>query len=466
MAKKSKSRKNRPHTHQASNEPHHKHNEPGGPPMGLVAMVAGGLLIVVLGMLFANRTPPSRSEVGQADSAEQADAQVASKAKQDTKAAEKAKPKKAAGSQPHSLLAALPDGASAFGGDAEEAKAWDDLLAKSADMAKARVAVKEAQSLGEKVGEGPGAGQVAAMTAVLQLASRDAAGAQKTIDAALAKSPGDAKETLETLSLQARLEALDKGQRPPDDLLSDMETMSKKASTPATKAAANFHYGRALERLGQADEAVARYQEIADQWPDTTEAPASLYKLGQYWEQKDDPAKALAAYDRVVKEYPSAPEVKRSQQYAGQLRVVGKVGKDVVAKEWINGDPGTLAAGLDGKVVLYLFFASWCPHCRHEMPHMVEIYEKYKDQGLVIVGVTNEDGRQDRGKIVDYIQGEKVPFPIAIQDGRAASQYYAVGGIPAAALVDRAGKIRWRNHPAQGVEDMIKKLLAESGEPS
>src|SRR5438132_6811939 len=46
---------------------------------------------------------------------------------------------------------------------------------------------------------------------------------------------------------------------------------------------------------------------------------------------------------------------------------------------------------LSGKPVLVEFWATWCPPCRKSIPHLNQIYAKYKSQGLVIVGITDED---------------------------------------------------------------------------
>ena len=96
------------------------------------------------------------------------------------------------------------------------------------------------------------------------------------------------------------------------------------------------------------------------------------------------------------------------------------------------------------------------------MPEMVKLYETYKDQGLMVIGVTNVDKKQSMEKLTGYLDENEVPFPIAVQKGRNGSSYYAVSGIPAAAVVDRNGDVAWRNHPGRNIEGVVKELLGKT----
>ena len=61
--------------------------------------------------------------------------------------------------------------------------------------------------------------------------------------------------------------------------------------------------------------------------------------------------------------------------------------------QWLKKKPDT-----DGKAMIVEFWATWCPPCRESIPHLNEIYAKYKEKGLQVIGITDEN----RAKIVKF----------------------------------------------------------------
>eukprot|EP01155_Anaeramoeba_flamelloides_P030212 Anaeramoba_flamelloidesa862954_14.p1 GENE.a862954_14~~a862954_14.p1 ORF type:complete len:153 (-),score=11.79 a862954_14:8-466(-) len=73
-----------------------------------------------------------------------------------------------------------------------------------------------------------------------------------------------------------------------------------------------------------------------------------------------------------------------------------------------------LSDELNGKIVLFNFWATWCPPCRKEMPAFVELQKKYKDR-LVIVGVLMEKNKS-KIELENFLNEYKVNFPITISE--------------------------------------------------
>jgi peroxiredoxin len=102
----------------------------------------------------------------------------------------------------------------------------------------------------------------------------------------------------------------------------------------------------------------------------------------------------------------------------------------------LNGKPWTLKA-LRGKVVLVNFWATWCPPCRKEMPDLEALYNRFKDQGLVILAISDEDA----SKVAPFIAERKITYTILLDPGRKVNDLFAVEGIPKTFIYDRNGAL-------------------------
>ena len=79
-----------------------------------------------------------------------------------------------------------------------------------------------------------------------------------------------------------------------------------------------------------------------------------------------------------------------------------------------------------GRVVLVNFWATWCPPCRKEMPDLDALYQKFKDRGLIVLAISDEDA----AKVRSYIQEHKVSYPILLDPGRQVNEAFQIEGIP------------------------------------
>jgi peroxiredoxin len=92
---------------------------------------------------------------------------------------------------------------------------------------------------------------------------------------------------------------------------------------------------------------------------------------------------------------------------------------------------------LRGKVVLVNFWATWCPPCRKEMPDLEALYQKFSDQGLVILAISDEE----QGKVVPFISDHKITYPVLLDPGRKVNELFQIEGIPKSLVYDRDGKL-------------------------
>src|SRR5256712_4613500 len=152
---------------------------------------------------------------------------------------------------------------------------------------------------------------------------------------------------------------------------------------------------------------------------------------------------------------------------AVQLPIEGTLPSLGSATEWLNSQPLT-AAGLRGKVVLIDFWTYSCINWLRSLPYVRAWAERYKDQGLVVIGVHAPEFAFEKN--VDNVRRAakdmRVDYPIAIDNGYAIWRAFKNEYWPALYFVDAQGRIR-HHHFGEGEyeqsERIIQRLLAGAG---
>ncbi len=93
-----------------------------------------------------------------------------------------------------------------------------------------------------------------------------------------------------------------------------------------------------------------------------------------------------------------------------------------------------------GRVVLINLWATWCPSCVREMPALVRISQKFRDQGLVVLGVDTVY-QDDRAKVAQFVHDQGVTYPIVLDVDDVFGEKYGARLLPTSYLVDQSGKI-------------------------
>ena len=118
---------------------------------------------------------------------------------------------------------------------------------------------------------------------------------------------------------------------------------------------------------------------------------------------------------------------------------------------------------LRGKVVIVDFWASWCAPCREEMPVLSRLYDEYKDQGLVIIGVSQDERVRDaRG----FLRRTPASFPIVVDTEHAVAGRYSPPRMPTSYIIDRRGVVRhvhegFRSGDERTIERQVRALLSQ-----
>ena len=124
---------------------------------------------------------------------------------------------------------------------------------------------------------------------------------------------------------------------------------------------------------------------------------------------------------------------------------------DMQAKPWH-------LANLKGRVVLVNFWATWCPPCRKEMPDLQALYDKYKDQGFIVLAISDEEA----AKVTPFLAERKISYPVLLDPGRKVNESFVVEGIPKSFVYNREGKL-----VAQSIDmrtrSQFQEMLAQAG---
>ncbi|HEV2704839.1 MAG TPA: TlpA disulfide reductase family protein [Pyrinomonadaceae bacterium] len=147
---------------------------------------------------------------------------------------------------------------------------------------------------------------------------------------------------------------------------------------------------------------------------------------------------------------------------------------EISVSQWIDQTPVKLS-DLRGRVVLLDFWATWCTPCRITIPRLNALHRKYKERGLVVLGLTNLYG-QAEGRDVEpaeelaflrqFKRRQNVAYGFAVSDGTANATNFGVTTLPTAVLIDRRGTVRLITVSASDIENealdqMVKKLIEE-----
>ncbi|QEL22013.1 redoxin domain-containing protein [Bosea sp. F3-2] len=152
---------------------------------------------------------------------------------------------------------------------------------------------------------------------------------------------------------------------------------------------------------------------------------------------------------------------------ATDLPVEGALPSLAGAVEWLNSPPLT-AGGLKGKVVLVDFWTYSCINCLRAIPYVRAWAEKYKDQGLVVIGVHAPEFAFEKriGNVKQAAADLKIAYPVAIDNDYTIWRAFKNQYWPAHYFIDAEGRIRHHHFGEGGYEEsekVIQQLLAEAG---
>ena|GEM_PF-559350 len=150
--------------------------------------------------------------------------------------------------------------------------------------------------------------------------------------------------------------------------------------------------------------------------------------------------------------------------FAGYQKRLELVGQPAPAIQGVDADGVDVRLkDLDGKVVLVVFWATWCPPCVEKLPTLKQALERYEKDGFAVLGV-NLDNDSDRERLVrQFVVEFGVPWPNVLsgKDQHDIADRYAVSELPANVLIGRDGKVvtfdQWDAKLLEAISEAVKR---------
>jgi cytochrome c biogenesis protein CcmG/thiol:disulfide interchange protein DsbE len=147
---------------------------------------------------------------------------------------------------------------------------------------------------------------------------------------------------------------------------------------------------------------------------------------------------------------------------AGDVKVLAGPAPDFTLED-ISGKPLSLNE-IKGKVVIVDFWATWCGPCVMSIPELVDLQDKYKAKGLVVVGISVDDDKVSKGELLAFKEKMRINYRILRANNKVYEDYFGrTSGfsIPTLFVIDREGKVRDRfmGFTPGVVEKSVQSLL-------
>lgn len=203
----------------------------------------------------------------------------------------------------------------------------------------------------------------------------------------------------------------------------------------------------------------ARLDQIKKMLPEMGTSLVALFTANNFLNPDNDlpTLKALAADFEKVTPVPTL-----AQGFIGQIKRMAGIAVGDVAPDFTLNDPEgkpIQLSSLRGKFVLIDFWASWCGPCRQENPNVVRMYDRFKDKGFSIYGVSlDKEATAWKAAIkkdnLTWLHGSDLKYWNSV-----VAQTYGVSAIPATYLLDKEGKVIAKNLRGAALEAKLAELM-------
>jgi tetratricopeptide (TPR) repeat protein len=195
----------------------------------------------------------------------------------------------------------------------------------------------------------------------------------------------------------------------------------------------------------------------------------SYAQIGKIEKALDSFEKALLSpdlyYDEEIFKRKEFDPIRNEPRFKKALKALkDKYGIDKPAKNFslktLNGEKIELNK-LKGKVILLDFWATWCEPCVREMPAMKKLYQEFKEQDFILIGLNLDEKKEDVEK---FIKEKGIEWPqvwLEQESSKYILSLYRVKALPSTFLIDKKGILRKVNLRGESLREAVKNLIKE-----
>ena len=135
-----------------------------------------------------------------------------------------------------------------------------------------------------------------------------------------------------------------------------------------------------------------------------------------------------------------------------------RLAPELNVNHWTNSKPLS-DADREGQIVVVAFWSTWCQPCIESIDFNNQLYQHYKDRGVMMIGVCNSKGSENMGKVVKI---KDIQYPVAIDDsGDKTVNDFAVEALPTYFVIDKEGRLRFADIKRSRIDDAVEYLISQ-----